>query len=223
MREAKQHTTWNDPVDAYESRVLELAADCLESERLTTLLAETVAAHQDEIAAVTLASKLIALTLPGVPDTYQGCESVALDLVDPDNRRPVDYPALQQRLVRLDAQGGGHDDQLGHEPLTDAKLRVTARTLRLRRDCPELFGTAADYRPIPSAPEVIAFARSCGAQSVVTAVHTRGGELDSGTIELPEGRWLDVLTARDHDGGRQTAAQLFRSLPVALLVREGPR
>ncbi len=89
-----------------------------------------------------LGQKLLALTLPGVPDVYQGCELVDLSLVDPDNRRPVDYADRRDRLARL----------RDHPPrdLDDEKLLVTSRALRLRRELREVFGDESRYVPLES-------------------------------------------------------------------------
>ena len=89
-REAKLFTTWNDPNSPYEQRIRDLARACL-SGPVAETLAKVVEANALATRATTLATKLLQLTLPGVPDVYQGTELTALTLVDPDNRRPVDY------------------------------------------------------------------------------------------------------------------------------------
>ena len=88
--ESKQFTSWNDPDERYEVRVGDFAARCLDGDIAQTF-ARVLEANAPTIRATTLASKLLQLTLPGVPDVYQGNEIVAPALVDPDNRRPVDY------------------------------------------------------------------------------------------------------------------------------------
>jgi (1->4)-alpha-D-glucan 1-alpha-D-glucosylmutase len=162
-----------------------------------------------------LAQKLLALTLPGVPDTYQGCERVDLSLVDPDNRRPVDYDVRRQRLAALDAGETPRD-------LDDEKLLVTSRTLRLRREHPEWFGRGAAYEPIAVADDrAVAF---CRAGSVVTVALRLGlRELGASTLSLPDGTWRDEFTGRTFTGGaageRPTPlGDLLARLPVALLV-----
>jgi (1->4)-alpha-D-glucan 1-alpha-D-glucosylmutase len=210
MREAKVHTSWQSPDERYERRVQALVTDCLADAALTGRLAEVIAGHSSSIAALTLAAKLIQLTLPGVPDVYQGCETVSLSLVDPDNRRPVDFGMLSDRLSRLDTTGPDPSD------LDDAKLWVTAQALRLRRDEPGLFGRAARYRKVETSSDVIAFTRSVGDKQLVTAARVRRG--DPG-LSLPEATWRDLLTGRVHEGGHADAS-IFAVLPVALLVRE---
>jgi (1->4)-alpha-D-glucan 1-alpha-D-glucosylmutase len=221
MREAAQHTSWTDPQHGYEDRVHGLARDCLSDAMFTVGVERLLGIHAEAISTVTLGQKLIQLTLPGVPDCYQGCESVALTLVDPDNRRPVDHPSLHARLVRLSRAGGlsaGSD-----ESLVDKKLWVTARTLRLRRDRPELFGPGSAYRPLDTSADVVGFVREGGAAAAATVVRRvragAEGEVESEVL-LPAGRWTDVLTGRPHSGGRRATAGLLIDLPVALLVSQ---
>ena len=154
--------------------------------------------------------------MPGVPDVYQGTELWDLSLVDPDNRRPVDFD-LRAALLAAD----------GRPALTDAvadpgtaKLAVTHAALTLRRDRPELF---TGYRGLtasgPAADHVLAFDRG-GAVTVATrlpvGLAARGGWGDT-TLALPEGEWRDVIS-----GAGTRLADLLADLPVALLVATGP-
>ena len=172
-----------------------------------------VDANAGPIRATTLGAKLLQLCLPGVPDTYQGCEVVDLSLVDPDNRRPVDFEARARRLDRL-AHGPATD-------LDDEKMLVTTRALHLRRADPEAFGMGATYRPLQTTSEhALGFLRSDRVAAVVTRAPARlaaaGGWGDT-ALDLPEGRWHDVLTGLDTDG---RLADLLAVHPVALLVRK---
>jgi (1->4)-alpha-D-glucan 1-alpha-D-glucosylmutase len=114
--------------------------------------------------------------MPGVADCYQGTELVALSLVDPDNRRPVDY-ALRCRLL---TQPTGD--------LDSEKLQLVTTALRLRLDHPEWFLEGSTYEPLSSAEGTLAFTRS---GQVVVAVPLRGGV--AGAVELPDGDWTDLL------------------------------
>jgi (1->4)-alpha-D-glucan 1-alpha-D-glucosylmutase len=206
IREAKTHTTWADPDTAYENAVLEFA----EAARTTVPIGDFVAAIAADARVNTLAAKLIQLTMPGVPDVYQGCELTSYALVDPDNRRPVDYRARRELLARLDA--GERASGLDAE-----KLLVTSRALRLRRDHPDWF---TSYQPV----EVTGAARECVAsfsrgENVVVvagrspaALRRHGGWGDT-ALALPDGVWADVLTGEEYQGLAQSR------LPVALLVR----
>ncbi len=141
-----------------------------------------------------LAQKLLALTIPGVPDVYQGCDLTDLSLVDPDNRRPVDYRDRLARLARLDAGGAPRD-------LDDEKLLVVSRTLRLRRENPDWFGSGSTYQPLACASEhVVAFVRA-GEVVVVTARLSSGlADDEATTVPLPAGAWRDLLTGSTYDG-----------------------
>jgi (1->4)-alpha-D-glucan 1-alpha-D-glucosylmutase len=219
IREAKQHTSWNEPDEDYESRVGELARRCLVGP-VTATLEGVLAANAAGIRATTLGSKLVQLTMPGVPDVYQGEELVSPSLVDPDNRRPVDYERRLSLLERLDAEGSS---SIGDERSLDAeKLWITSRTLRLRRERPDLFGADAGYTPLDSeSPHVLGFLR--GAELVAVVTRWPGRLARTGWAEtrvaLPAGTWTDVLTGTTYAAaGGVNAADLLRQLPVALLL-----
>lgn len=207
VREAKQHTTWTAPDPAYEGRVLALGAACRSEPALAGVFSDWVEDLSSSERAVNLAAKLLQLTLPGVPDTYQGCEQVTRSLVDPDNRRPVDHADRARRLAELDA-GRPRDG------LDDDKLWVTSRTLRLRRELPDAFGPGAAYHAISASdPAVVGLVR--GDRVVVLTCPRPAGP--GATLDLPAGSWADVLTDRVHRGGTRPADELFADLPVALL------
>jgi (1->4)-alpha-D-glucan 1-alpha-D-glucosylmutase len=155
-----------------------------------------------------------------VADVYQGCELGGLSLVDPDNRRPVDYQRRQRLLAALDA---GRDQAAIVGGLDAEKLLVTSRALRLRRDHPDWF--TGDYTPLasegPAAEHAFAFLRGGYAVTVVTrlpaGLRRRGGWADT-ALPLPELHWRDVLTGVRHAGLRPPLDELTRRLPVALLI-----
>ena len=208
MREAGDRTTWTEPDETYEAAVhgaVDAAFDDDGVRRVLDGLLDRISAPWSSNA---LAAKLLAITMPGVPDVYQGSELWEQSLVDPDNRRPVDF---DHRAAVLAGEVG--DDAA-------AKLHVTCSALTLRRERPELFET---YAPVlatgPAAAHVVAFDRG-GAVTVATrlpaGLETAGGWGDT-TLDLPPGRWHDVLT-----GARTTGvlSDLLAVHPVALLVRE---
>jgi (1->4)-alpha-D-glucan 1-alpha-D-glucosylmutase len=213
VREAKQRTSWTDPDEEFERRLHAYAAAVLADGKLVRDVAgwvEEVVRGPGQVNG--LSQKLLQLTMPGIPDVYQGQELVDLSLVDPDNRRPVDYAARRAALAALDE---GRAD-------APSKLRVTATTLRLRRDRPELF--AGGYAPVavrgPAAEHAVAFRRGAGgdgALAVVTRLPVglaeRGGWEDT-TVELSEAMH-DALTGRP---AAARLADLLHDLPVALLV-----
>jgi (1->4)-alpha-D-glucan 1-alpha-D-glucosylmutase len=215
IHESKQFTNYEDPDARYEFRVTDFAARCLDGDVAQTF-ARVLEANEAPIRAVTLGTKLMQLTLPGVPDVYQGNEIVEPSLVDPDNRRPVDF-AL--RAVMLDADAL----QLGAD-LSRDKLWVTSRALRLRRDRPDAFGPGADYEPLAStSPHALGFVRGGRVATVVTRwprMLVRTGWRE-GTVSLPPGTWNDVLSGATHQvDDREVACDaLFAQFPVTLLVK----
>jgi (1->4)-alpha-D-glucan 1-alpha-D-glucosylmutase len=237
IREAKRRTSWTDPDAGYEAAVLGLASGVLSDEPLMASIGSFVASISADALANSLGVKLVQLTMPGVPDVYQGCELAGLSLVDPDNRRPVDFARQRSLLAELDADGtgrleavAGEDRDTGADPvalLDAAKLLVTSRALRLRREHPHWF--AGSYAPLTptgaAAGHAVSFERGGRAVTVATrlpaGLRRRGGW--AGTVlALPGARWLDVLTGRSHHGDKVLLAELTSRLPVALLVPEVP-
>jgi (1->4)-alpha-D-glucan 1-alpha-D-glucosylmutase len=218
MHEAKTRTSWTVRDPGYEEAVLGLADAVLADPELVAGIAEFVARIAPDARVNSLGAKLVQLTMPGVPDIYQGCELSALSLVDPDNRRPVDF----QRRRRLLAALRAGQEVVG---LDAEKLLLTTRALRLRRDHPEWF--AGRYTPLacegPAAEHAVAFQRGEQAVTVVTrlpgGLRRRGGWGDT-TLPLPQLHWRDVLTGVRHAGLRPLLSELTWRLPVALLVPE---
>ncbi|MEV5569164.1 malto-oligosyltrehalose synthase [Spirillospora sp. NPDC052269] len=226
MREAKTATNWTDPDEAYEQQVLDHLHAVLNS-GIADEIPRFVARLEPRTRVNVLGQKIVQLTMPGVPDVYQGCELVGRALVDPDNRRPVDYGRRRARLARLDGNGapGGLDDE---------KLLVTARSLRLRRDHPDWFAPPSPHKPLtavgPAADHVVAFRRGRAltvATRLPATLERRGGWastlLDAGDDgdDGNDGLWRDVLTGYVHQGPLLDLAAILDRLPVALLVPEG--
>jgi (1->4)-alpha-D-glucan 1-alpha-D-glucosylmutase len=162
---------------------------------------------------------LLQLTMPGVPDVYQGTELWDHSLVDPDNRRPVDYALRRSLLASLDEGAAPAVDDTG-----TAKLLVVSRALRARRDSPELF---EGYEPVEvtgsAASHVVAADRG-GAVPVATRLPVRLAQTGWGdtALRLPTGAWRDLLTGSHLVSTAEgvPAAEVLRQLPVALLVRD---
>jgi (1->4)-alpha-D-glucan 1-alpha-D-glucosylmutase len=171
-----------------------------------------------------LGQKLLQIAGPGVPDVYQGTELYEYSLVDPDNRRPVDWGLRRALLERID---GGWLPEFGDDPDGAAKLLITAQALLLRRQRAELF---AGYRAVPAegpaAEHCLAFARSPSLVAVATrlpvGLAAAGGWADT-VLPLPDAAtgWTDVLTGVPVDGSAPQLAQLLARYPVVLLVRTG--
>lgn len=206
LREAQVHTCWHEPDADFETAVhewLDAVFDGPVAAELTALVARLAPHARDDA----LGQKLLALTVPGVPDVYQGTELWEDSLVDPDNRRPVDYAARRAALAA------------GEHP----KLRVVRAALQLRRARPETFLSGA-HTPVSAtgaaAEHLVAFRR--GAEVLVavsrwTVALSESGWRDT-ALPLPDGTWTDRLTGRTHSGP-VAAADLFAQLPVALLER----
>jgi (1->4)-alpha-D-glucan 1-alpha-D-glucosylmutase len=217
-REAGTSTTWTDPVQEFEDQLHALVDAGYDD---PTTSAE-ISAFVERIAPFgwsnSLAQKLLQLTIAGVPDVYQGTELWDFSLVDPDNRRPVDYELRRGLLARLDEGWVPPVDETGA-----AKLLVVSRTLRHRRDDPEAF---AGYTPVevtgPAVDNVVAFDRG-GVVTVATRRPVRLAETGWGdtALQLPTGAWQDLLTGARvvSAAGGAPLAEVLGALPVALLVR----
>jgi (1->4)-alpha-D-glucan 1-alpha-D-glucosylmutase len=218
-REAGTSTTWTAPDEEFEGQLHALVDAAFDDEA-------THGAIEDVVTRITpfgwsnsLSQKLLQLTMPGVPDVYQGTELWDHSLVDPDNRRPVDYALRRKLLADLDRGEIPAVDETGA-----AKLLVVSRTLRARREHPERF---AGYEPVEvtgsGADHVVAFDRG-GVVAVATRLPVglaREGWGDT-ALQLPNGPWRDLLTGERFvsDVAGVATAQLLSRLPVALLVRD---
>ena len=187
LREAKRHTSWVEPDHDYEQATTALARALIEHQPFREDFEAFLAQLLPEGERSALGQLMLKLCSPGIPDTYQGDELWRLSLVDPDNRRPVDWAAGAAALERVLAGGPP-----GRE---DRKLFLIHRALALRARRPQAFAGA--YVPLAAGPEVCAFLRGEG--EVLVAVALRGPLAGAEvTVELPEaalGRWRDVLGA----------------------------
>jgi (1->4)-alpha-D-glucan 1-alpha-D-glucosylmutase len=189
LREAKRTTNWVEPDEAHEGRVFAFARAVVAHAPFLELFEPFVAKVAAAGERIGLVQTLLKLTVPGVPDIYQGDEMTTLSLVDPDNRRPVDFDARREALARLD--GGAAPADAG-----ERKLAVVAAALRLRDSRPAAF-TAGAYEPLDAGPEVCAFVRG-GEVAVVTVL--RGSGADA-AVTLPPGRWRSRLAEREDVAG----------------------
>lgn len=224
-REAGQGTSWTEPDEAFEKQLHALVDAAYDHPGVHRILASFAGRITPAGRSNALGAKLVQLTMPGVPDVYQGTELWDHSLVDPDNRRPVDF-GLRTRLAADVVTGR----ERGALPAVDdsgaVKLLATREALRLRRFRPELFtGYAAVGAQGPAAGHVFGFDRG-GALTLVTrlplGLAASGGWRDT-VVQLPPGSYRDQLTGAVRSGGEVPAAALFATYPVALLVREGDR
>lgn len=219
-REAKLRTSWTDPDAEHDAALERLARASLADPAFVALVEATLAPLLDPGRRAALAQLALQLTAPGVPDTYQGSELWELALVDPDNRRPVDYDA--RRALLGDAIGCTATEAWDRRDEGLPKLWLLHRLLDLRHRRPEAFIGAA-YRPIEAsgarAASVVAFARGDAVVAVVPRlVRTveRDGWADT-TLRLPDGRWHSLAGA-EH-GGEVRLDDLLAAFPVAVLER----
>jgi (1->4)-alpha-D-glucan 1-alpha-D-glucosylmutase len=188
LREGKTSSNWIEPDLQHEAKVKRFAVGLLDHGPFRYGFDGVVARATELGERIALAQTLLKLTCPGVPDVYQGDELWALSLVDPDNRRPVDWAA---RRAALDALRGG-------DPNTrkTAKLHLIWRTLDLRRRRPDAFSGA--YSPVPAGDDVCAFLRGRDVLVGVALRERRRAE----SWSLPpaaEGSWRDVLTGAEFE------------------------
>ena len=203
-REAKVHTSWTSPDERYDAGVRAFVESVLSDREFTDDLAAFVEPLVEPGWSNSLAMQALKLTAPGVPDLYQGTELWDLSLVDPDNRRPVDY----EERRRLLTEG------------THPKLQLTRAALAARPD--------GAYEPVAvrgaGARHVLAFTRGGRVATVVTrfplTARERGGVGDV-DIDLPDGPWTSALTGDTVPGGTVSAAAVLGEVPANVLVREG--
>jgi len=241
MREARVHTSWAFPNAPYEEAMANLIAAGLTGNRASAFLTAFLPfARQVAASGVhnSLIQTVVKLTAPGVPDLYNGADLWDLSMVDPDNRRPVDYALRAQQLQEIDAalradRAGSLRQWLREWPNGRIKLGVIATLLHHRADQSELYA-GGDYQPLPAAgpraDEIGAYLRSHGSQRLLVAFarHTRKRELEpfdpQTLLPLPEslgsGMWLELLSGAQVQlsAGSFDPRVLFTHLPVAVLV-----
>jgi (1->4)-alpha-D-glucan 1-alpha-D-glucosylmutase len=243
LREAKVHSSWINPSEAYENATFDFVRDLLgdKGAAFQADLTRFVREIADSGFVNSLAQILLKATVPGVPDFYQGTELWDFNLVDPDNRRPVDFAQRRERLDNLLAQAEKEITKPALEvsarwPDPDVKLWVIMRSLGLRRDWPDVF-SFGEYVPLaasgPAANHVLSFARHLDRQWVMVVVpqqfHRLRGKRDhtqhgppcadwSGTqIILPDevgGPWRDVLTGLESDPEKADGKSVLRVGPL---------
>jgi (1->4)-alpha-D-glucan 1-alpha-D-glucosylmutase len=251
LKEAKLHTSWINPNDNYERAIREFVAAVLDPERSAAFvrdLSEFVRIPSRAGMLNSLSQTLLKTTAPGVPDFYQGTELWSLTLVDPDNRRQVDYEHRRALLASLRETGAGDATAFVKELLERpedgrVKMYVTSRALNFRRERAELF-SRGEYAPLNArgrrAGNVLAFARARNEEACVAIAarfFTRLGVGVEGSLALSAeawgdttlplgesgaGRWRDTFTGREFDagdGGALRLSEVLSPLPVALLSR----
>ena len=224
-REQKGWTTWSAPDIDREQGLTDYATHLLTDPDTANELNAFAALTAKDVSSIILANKAMALTWLGVADIYQGSELTRTSLVDPDNRRAVDY----------DGEGGLRamlsQDSAGSSPRTldQEKLRLTHRLAQLRAERPDTFvGPRSGYRTVPvTTSHAFAYARLLDEEPDVVVIVRRlgrrlrrlGGWREESVV-LPDGQWTEVLTEQSIDGGAQRLADVVGDLPVVVLARD---
>lgn len=215
-REAGNSTRWTAPREEFEARMHTLVDSAFDDPHVVSILERVLQAIRQPGWSNSLSAKVIQLTAPGVPDVYQGSELWETSLVDPDNRRAVDFDERRLYLAAIDAGVHPPIDETGA-----AKLLVTSRALRLRRDRPELFTRYAGIEAYGSAAKhVVAFDRG-EALTVATRLPVglaRGGGWGDTSVIIARRPVTDVFTGRTFGGGTVLLSEVLERYPVALLI-----
>ncbi|HEY4009881.1 MAG TPA: malto-oligosyltrehalose synthase, partial [Acidobacteriaceae bacterium] len=221
MREAKVRTSWVAQNPEYENAVGDLVDSLFGDKRFIAELEEFVGKINRAGRVNSLAQTLLKYTSPGVPDLYQGGELWDHSLVDPDNRRPVDYDLRRKLLDEMRSMTAEQVMRRMEDGLP--KLWVIHHALWLRRERPRSFGPEGSYAPLsakgPEEQRVIAYLRGGDVLTVVPRWTQSRATWGGTTLQLPQGRWASSLTGEQFEG-LQTMDALLKMFPVALLARE---
>jgi (1->4)-alpha-D-glucan 1-alpha-D-glucosylmutase len=223
-RESKEHTTWLNPDAGYEDALAQFASQVIADPEFVSDLEAFLGGHHIVALgrAVSLAQVTLLLTCPGVPDLYQGTEVWDLSLVDPDNRRQVDYDRRESLLS--DVRDIGPMQAMARSDDGTPKLWLIARLLDERRRRPEVFESTS-YAPLAAvgakAPHVVSFVRDSLVVIVPRLLIGLAGDWAGTTLELPPGRWKNVLAGDEHHGRAAIELDaLLQAFPVAVLARD---
>jgi (1->4)-alpha-D-glucan 1-alpha-D-glucosylmutase len=223
-REAKINTSWHEPNNSFEEKIRGFVGGVFDTPEFITSLERFIEPLILPGRINSLAQTLIKMVAPGVPDFYQGTELWDLSLVDPDNRRPVDFEnrlQLMRRAHRLSANEALRECDSGMP-----KLWMTARILAIRRERVEDFSAESKYQPLVAQGahlgRLLAFRRGENLIAVVPRfTMTLAGEWGDTRLPLPGGAWRNCFTGQVIQR-EISPGELFASFPVALLIRDSP-
>ena len=223
VREAKAHTSWTSPNADYDAALKTFVESAFLDEGFLRDVGAFVAPLVEPGWINSLAQTLVKLTAPGIPDIYQGTELWSFHLVDPDNRRPVDYEARRRALVEIGRTEPAMLWSRADEGLP--KMWVVREALALRRRRPDAFGPSGAYAPVhatgPAAAHIVAFMRGTAVMTIVPRLAAgEARDWNRTTVMLPTGRWRNVLTRVGHDGPCVSLGTLWKDFPVAVLERD---
>ncbi|MCU1320769.1 MAG: malto-oligosyltrehalose synthase [Acidobacteriaceae bacterium] len=223
MREAKQQTSWVANNKEFEDAMRSFIEKTLEHTAFLAELEQFVESVKYAGRVNSLAQTLMKHTAPGVPDLYQGTELWDFSLVDPDNRRPVDYDVRRQALKEIQGMSVAQVMERMDDGLP--KLWTIRQALALRGSRPEWFAPDRGYRALKATgakkEHVVAYLRGDNIITVVPRlVVTLDGKWGATAIALPKGRFRNIMTDELIEGGKVGMETLLREFPVALLVKE---
>ncbi|MGH7902616.1 MAG: malto-oligosyltrehalose synthase [Candidatus Dormibacteraceae bacterium] len=223
-KEARIRTSWTSPDPEYDEALRHFVAEVAADPEFGADLARFTDPLVEPGRVNSLALKLLTLTAPGVPDLYQGSELWDLSLVDPDNRRAVDFRLRERLLGEVETLSPEEIWARADEGLP--KLLVVRHALELRSARPDLFGPGSGYEPIAArgemADHVVAFARGGEALTVVPRlVLGLAGRWGEAEVRVPRGRWQNVITGESAEEGWTPLGEVCGRFPVALLARDG--
>src|SRR4051794_7253183 len=222
LRESKRRTSWVRVNEGYEQATRSFLQSVLTDDAFTRDFTAVVSDLVEPGRVNSLALTTLRLLGPGVPDTYQGTELWDLSLVDPDNRRAVDYAERAALLAFLE-QTPAADMWTSDPDSGAAKLALIRACLRLRRRHPAAFGPEGSYAALgvsgADAARVVAFSRGDAVIAVIPRL-PRLGSPDDAIVVLPEGNWVNALTDAHHTG-EVAFGKLRGGFPVAVLQRDG--
>ncbi|WP_295524098.1 malto-oligosyltrehalose synthase [uncultured Pseudacidovorax sp.] len=247
-REGKRHTSWVTPDEEYEGALEMFVRGVVDSEEFRADFEPLVARLAWWGGLNSLVFTALKFCSAGVPDTYQGTECLDFSLVDPDNRRPVDYEARSELLAGLEALAARPErmpealaERMTPARLGEAKLWTVWRLLQMRREQAALMRDG-DHRPLMASGDaddaVIAFTRQAGQDAMVFVAGRFFASQDADRRDAPppagwdahpwagtrltlprcDGGWRDVLSGRHVEGGEVAVDTLLQTLPCAVLV-----
>ena len=223
-REAKQQTTWTQPNKIFEDALFKFIEGIYRNPEFMASIEEFVRGVLLAGRVNSLAQTLLKCTAPGVPDTYQGSELWDLHLVDPDNRQPVDYEQRRSLLSELQS-GMAIEDIVKRIDDGLPKLWTLYCALNLRRTRRDLFGRDSDFVPLSfdgrKAENAMGYLRAGLVATIVPRWFLKiAGSWGNTMVNLPSGKWNNLLTGETLNGGRASLDRILRRFPVALLTRQ---
>ncbi|XCB30023.1 malto-oligosyltrehalose synthase [Arcanobacterium hippocoleae] len=221
-REQKSWTTWTEQNEQAENQFLEYAQGVTATGDAIALFAAFYKLISNSVRTNVLSGKALSLLLTGVSDNYQGEEITQNSLVDPDNRRDVDYQKLRQILTNLDTAG-----LPGNADLDTEKLWVTSRAMRIRAKYPKLVSTLASYDALPlTTGYALGFQRSIAGEPVLIGLFSRlersfqdAEKRGEQSVVLPAGTWRNIFTDAEFGGGKCGVSAILGRFPAAILEK----